>query len=122
MNEIPFSFDAELSQLKQLIGDDNEMIVSFIEPFLEELTEYKTTIPADLAQSKMDDVGRAFHSLKTNAKVFGSLSLAEICTRMEHDVRIGSYDNVTAGMPVFQDHLEKFYQKLTDKLSSLATA
>lgn len=114
-----FTYDSELTELTNLIGNDAELLQSFIEPFLSELDDYAKAVPENIAAGKQVEVGRAFHSLKVNAKVFGSLSLHSLCKELESEVNSGNLAFAKTHEEAFIYQITSLRDQLQGKLNSL---
>jgi len=115
-----FSYDPSLPELTKLIGNDAALLISFIEPFLPELTEYTVMVPENIKAGKAQDVARAFHSLKVNAKIFGSESLHELCKELESKVKSEGLKDASSFEPLFVRQVQLLRDNLQEKLDSLS--
>ncbi len=79
-------------QLRDTVGDDDQIIIEFIDAFLEDAP----TLIEDLrrAVEKCDASGArlAAHSLKSNSATFGALELSELCRQLEMMFKDGKFE------------------------------
>jgi len=107
-------FDPSLTELQKLIGDNKQLQIDFIDPFIGELENYKISIKQDLSEFKTDNVKRAFHSLKTNCKIFGSFTLSEMCAEMEVLAKNEKTESISHKLDDFLDLLDRFKSLLAE--------
>ena len=78
---------ATLEGLRELGGD--EFLAELIATFLDEAPNLLAAIDTPLAESNVDEVRRAAHTLKSNAATFGAESFADLCRELEERARAG---------------------------------
>jgi HPt (histidine-containing phosphotransfer) domain-containing protein len=81
--------DASLRALGELVGDDPEVVGSLVDVFLEEAPVRLAELSSGLEAGDAVLVGRAAHTLKSNALTFGALGLADLAQRLELTARSG---------------------------------
>ena len=80
---------AAIGGLRELVGDDPEALAEVVDAFLEEG-------PLRVEELTSDDpavVGRAAHTLKSNAATFGATSLEALSRTLEAQARAQDLDN-----------------------------
>ncbi len=75
-----------LGRLVELIGDDPADLIDMMESFLADADDLLALLILD---SEPTVIGRAAHSLKSNARDFGATTLATLCERLERDLKTG---------------------------------
>ena len=73
--------------LRDLVGDDPEILRDVVVAFLEDAPERLGEIARGLAEGDPALVRRAAHTVKSNALTFGALRLADACRRLEETAR-----------------------------------
>jgi HPt (histidine-containing phosphotransfer) domain-containing protein len=81
--------EASLQALGELVGDDPELVGSLVEVFLEEAPVRLAELSSGLEGGDAVLLGRAAHTLKSNAQTFGALGLANLAQRLELIARGG---------------------------------
>lgn len=84
----PVAVDA----LRELVGDDPEMLREIVVAFLEDAPERLGEITGGLDEGDSTLVRRAAHTLKSNAMTFGALDFANACRELEEAAKDGSLD------------------------------
>jgi HPt (histidine-containing phosphotransfer) domain-containing protein len=78
-----------LERLKETVGNDPADLIEIIVSFLEEAPSLLEQMAKASDSGDMSSLQRGAHSLKSNARDFGAVSLAELCQTMEEDLRAG---------------------------------
>jgi len=81
--------DASLRALGDLVGDDPELVAGLVDVFLEEAPVRLAELSSGLERGDAVLLGRAAHTLKSNALTFGALELADLARRLELAARGG---------------------------------
>jgi histidine phosphotransfer protein HptB len=81
--------EASLRALGDLVGDDPELVAGLAEVFLEEAPVRLAELRSGLESGDAVLLGRAAHTLKSNALTFGALGLADLSARLELTARGG---------------------------------
>ena len=81
--------EASLRALGDLVGDDPELVASLVDVFLEEAPVRLAELRSGLEGGDAVLLGRAAHTLKSNALTFGALGLAGLSERLELTARGG---------------------------------
>ena len=71
------------------MGDDHEALAELVDAFLEEAPLRLAELESGLASEDAALVGRAAHTLKSNAATFGAVTLEGVCRALEALVRSG---------------------------------
>lgn len=77
------------SQLRVNAGDPS-LMRELIEAFLKNAPELVVALAGD----DTEEVRRAAHTLKANARTFGATELADLCQKLEERARAGELDGV----------------------------
>jgi HPt (histidine-containing phosphotransfer) domain-containing protein len=87
---VPAALDeASLRALGDLVGDDPELVGNLVDVFLEEAPVRLAELRSGLESGDAVLLGRAAHTLKSNALTFGALGLADLSERLELTARGG---------------------------------
>jgi HPt (histidine-containing phosphotransfer) domain-containing protein len=87
---------ASLQALGDLVGDDPELLGSLVDVFLEEAPVRLSELRSGLESGDAVLLGRAAHTLKSNALTFGALELADLSERLELMARGGDLSEARA--------------------------
>ena len=74
---------AALDALRELTGDDSDVLQEIVVAFLEDAPLRLEEIGRGIDEGDAKLVRRAAHTLKSNALTFGALTLADACRRLE---------------------------------------
>ncbi len=80
---------AAVAALLDLLGDDHGALAELVEAFLEEAPLRLAELESGLGSGDAAFVGRAAHTLKSNAATFGAVALEGVCRDLEALVRTG---------------------------------
>jgi HPt (histidine-containing phosphotransfer) domain-containing protein len=80
---------AGVAALVDLLGDDPGALAELVEAFLEEAPLRLAELESGLGSGDAALVGRAAHTLKSNAATFGAVALEGVCRDLEALVRTG---------------------------------
>jgi histidine phosphotransfer protein HptB len=83
---------AAIAALRDLVGDDPEVLAEIVDAFLDEGPQRV----AELQDADPAVVGRAAHTLKSNAATFGATSLEALTRDLEAQARAHDLDNTGA--------------------------
>lgn len=83
-----------IQRLLQSTGGDAEFVVMLLETFAADAPATLDALRRGLASGDGAAVGRAAHTLKSNARTFGASELAELCSDLER--RAASGDDMGA--------------------------
>ena len=92
--------EASLRALGELVGDDPDVVGSLVEVFLEEAPVRLAELRSGLDSGDAVLLGRAAHTLKSNAMTFGALGLADLAERLELMARGG---DLSEARPLVED-------------------
>jgi HPt (histidine-containing phosphotransfer) domain-containing protein len=76
-----------LAALSQATGDDPAFLAELIDTFLRDTPALLETLRGALDQADAQQLRRAAHTLKSNGRVFGATTLAELCQQLEAIVK-----------------------------------
>jgi HPt (histidine-containing phosphotransfer) domain-containing protein len=102
--------------LREMIGDDPEMIREIVDAFLEDAPERLAEIANGLADGDAELVRRAAHTLKANGLTFGAVAFAQACRELEDAARAEQLD---AAVPIAAD-VERTWSAVRPELQELA--
>ena len=75
--------------LIELVGDDREALAEIVDAFVDEAPQRLAELRQGIATGDAALVGRAAHTLKSNAHTFGAGTLAALCQEIETAARLG---------------------------------
>ena len=104
---------AALVQLREMAGDASVMR-EIIDTFLESAP----ALVVDLTAEEPEQVRRAAHTLKSNARTFGATELAALCQELEELARAGEL----AGVRQLTREVEKRYERAAAALAAVRAA
>jgi CheY-like chemotaxis protein/HPt (histidine-containing phosphotransfer) domain-containing protein len=104
---------AALVQLRGMAGDASVMR-EIIDTFLESAP----ALVVDLAAEEPEQVRRAAHTLKSNARTFGATDLAALCQKVEELARAGELD----GVRELTREVENKYERAAAALAAVRAA
>jgi two-component system sensor histidine kinase/response regulator len=95
----------DVSVLKNLIGENAEIINSFLQDFHTSAIKIADEMTIACSQRDVVKTGAHAHKLKSSASAVGALQLAQLCAVMDSAGRNNDIDAVDAIFPVFQREL-----------------
>jgi len=91
------SLDAEAVRVLVLMLEaDAEALAEIVDAFLDEAPERLSELRAGAPAGDSVLVGRAAHTLKANAAMFGARHLEALCRDLEADARVGDLTDATS--------------------------
>jgi HPt (histidine-containing phosphotransfer) domain-containing protein len=72
----------------------------------------------ELAGDQAEEVRRAAHTLKSNARTFGATDLADLCQKLEERARAGELD----GAAELARQIEEKYERVAEALVAASAA
>jgi len=82
-----------LKNLSAILGKKAAvMLPKFIDDFFKDAVKMQEQARQAMEQGKTEDLRRAVHTLKSNAKNFGAVTLAKLCQEAENIAKTGSAD------------------------------
>ncbi|MBL6985890.1 MAG: response regulator [Methylobacter sp.] len=88
--------------LKELVGDDPEVINEFLHDFHNSATQIAAELKAAYAVGQTAQVGALAHKLKSSARSVGALALGEHCAEIEQAGKSGQAKALSALLPHFE--------------------
>ena len=88
--------EASVEALGELVGNDPELLGSLVDVFLDEAPVRLAEMSSGLESGDAIVLGRAAHTLKSNALTFGALPLADLAQRLETIARDGDLSGARA--------------------------
>ncbi len=82
-----------LAELRDVAGGDGELYAELLDTFLTDADQYLGEMEAALAPGAETELGRAAHSLKSNAMSVGAGRLAELSRDLETEARSGPVES-----------------------------
>lgn len=104
---------AALAQLRETAGDAS-LMRQLIDAFLENAPR----LVGELAADDAEEVRRAAHTLKSNARTFGAADLADLCQTLEERARAGELD----GVADLARQIEERYERAAVALGAVRAA
>jgi HPt (histidine-containing phosphotransfer) domain-containing protein len=84
---------AAIEQLQATLGTRAaSMLPALIESFFKDAVTLQKTARQAIAQRQAEDLRRAVHTLKSNSKNFGALTLARLCQELENQAKNGEFE------------------------------
>ena len=104
---------AALAQLRETAGD-----ASLMRELIDAFLQNAPGLVAELASDEAEEVRRAAHTLKSNARTFGAAHLADLCQKLEERARAGELD----GTGELARQIEKSYERAVAALGAVRAA
>jgi PAS domain S-box-containing protein len=102
-----------LEQLHARAGD-RDFVIELVDTFLREGPALVETLRGALQDADAQQLRRAAHTLKSNARVFGARALAALCQEVEAMARVG----VLAGAAELAARIDDEYARVADALQA----
>jgi HPt (histidine-containing phosphotransfer) domain-containing protein len=83
-----------VSALVAMLGDDPEALAEIVDAFLDEAPQRLAELHEGATAGDAALVGRAAHTLKANAAMFGAVRLEQLCRDLEATARAGDLTGV----------------------------
>ncbi len=96
----------ELDVLRDLVGEDPEVLSEFLQDFGANAERLAEAIRAAAAAGDLRSLGAAAHSLKSSARAMGGLILGDICANLELLAKTGQREELTQTLKKFERELE----------------
>ncbi len=106
---------ASLRALDDLVGNDSALVASLVDAFLDEASVRLVELRAGVEDGDQILLGRAAHTLKSNALTFGALALADLCQELELIARGGDL----ASAPSLVGRVEEEWARIVPLLEDL---
>ncbi|MEO1191709.1 MAG: Hpt domain-containing protein [Pseudomonadota bacterium] len=87
---------AALDHLLSVIGGDPEDLAELLEDFLAEAPRLAAKIRESAESETWTDLRISAHSLKSNARDFGAMTLSRLCEKLEADCKAGPVADAVA--------------------------
>lgn len=117
--KISLGFDPSLPKLNTLLKNDAAMIREFIPPFVSEIKEHLELDLDEICDDNIEEIQRIFHSLKTNALVFGSENFSKFCTELEAHAKQHNFSEIKKNQSAFKFLIKEHVKSLEGVLSTL---
>jgi len=88
-----------LARLRQLTGDRSELIIEFLDGFIQDAQSLLGDTKMGLQHADLTLVHRAVHTLKANAGEFGATALRQAALEMEQDASSGRLEDLHSRLP-----------------------
>jgi len=79
-------------QLRDTVGDDDQIIIELIEAFLEDAPTLFEDLRRAVEKRDVSGARLAAHSLKSNSATFGAMELSELCQQLEIMFKDGKFE------------------------------
>jgi PAS domain S-box-containing protein len=87
--------DASALEHLEVATGDPVFVAELVDTFLREAPELVTRLKSALQADQADELRRAAHTLKSNARTFGAAPLADLCQALESAAKAGATDEAT---------------------------
>lgn len=95
----------DISVLKALIGDDQNVISEFLQDFRRDARKIAVRLQVAAVGSQFDEIKFAAHKLKSSARSVGALALGEWCARIETAAKESDAKKLAELLPCFEKEL-----------------
>jgi HPt (histidine-containing phosphotransfer) domain-containing protein len=102
-----------IAQLRETAGD-----VSLMRELIDAFLQNAPGLVGELAGDQAEEVRRAAHTLKSNARTFGATELADLCQKLEERARAGELD----GAAELARQIEEKYERVAEALVAASAA
>jgi histidine phosphotransfer protein HptB len=103
-----------LAELRDVAGGDAEIYAELLDAFLADADRYLLEMQGTLAPDASAELGRAAHSLKSNAMSVGATRLAELCRDLETAARVGSVPDAPTQVETIAKELDVVGEAVRD--------
>jgi HPt (histidine-containing phosphotransfer) domain-containing protein len=86
-----------LSYLKEIAGDEPDVMKEFIGLFLEQITEFRNDLQTCLKNRQWEELGKAAHKAKSSVMTFGLNDLGLLLKRIQLSTQEGGDVNTCSG-------------------------
>ena len=95
----------DVTVLKKLVGDDEEIIRDFLHDFRLSAEKIAVELRTACAAGQAAAAGALAHKLKSSARSVGALALGELCAEMEQAGKAGDTAALAMLLPRFEQEL-----------------
>jgi HPt (histidine-containing phosphotransfer) domain-containing protein len=99
--------ESALDTLLEVIGGDRSNLLELIDSFIAEMPSLLAEMTAAAARGEASALGRTAHTMKSSARDFGALALAELCRRLEEQCRSGQPEDPNLQVAAIALELER---------------
>ena len=99
------SIPVDVTVLKKLVGDDEEIIRDFLHDFRISAAKIAVELRTACAAGQAAAAGALAHKLKSSARSVGALALGELCAEMEQAGKAGDTAALAVLLPKFEQEL-----------------
>ncbi len=107
----------DVQVLECLVGNDPQVIQSFLRDFQSSAIAISYELTAACAGQDAEQAARQAHKLISSARAVGALKLAEVCEQIQSAGKAGNAEMLSALMPLF----EQAFDNVCDYLDTLLT-
>lgn len=111
-----------LVRLRQITGDNPELIIEFLDAFSQDAQSLLSDIKAGLQRGDVTLVHRAIHTLKANAGEFGASALRQAALEMEQLVTDGQLEQAKSRLPTLSSLVGAACTALQDLRQRMASS
>ena len=109
-----------IKRLKTTLGKRaGEMLPALIENFFKDAVKLQEQARQAVEQHQPDDLRRAAHTLKSNARNFGATTLANSCQELEQQAKNGVFENAEELLTQIEseyEHVRSALENLRERL------
>jgi PAS domain S-box-containing protein len=106
--------DAEAFEQLRARAGDRAFVIDLVDTFLRDAPTLLETLRSALADAEAQRLRRAAHTLKSNGRLFGATTLAELCQELEAMAKAGSL----AGAAELVARIDEEYARVADALQA----
>ena len=111
----------DLTLLKNVVGDDREMLLDMLDLFVEDIPAQVSNITTFAEQRKAVELGTEAHKLKATPQYVGFFEMFEVIKQLEMLGKSGNYtDEITELVSKLNDQLQEGLPLLEEKRKELA--
>ncbi len=108
-----------LDDLREIVGDDAEVLRDVLESFLEDSPKLLKAMEQDLASKDLEGIERNAHTLKSSSRLFRAEIFAQQCQALENNAKQGNMAAVVTQVPELCQNFQVVAQVLAAKLEQL---
>lgn len=106
----------DVQVLERLVGNDPQVIQSFLRDFQSSAIAISHELTAACAGQDAEQAARQAHKLISSARAVGALKLAEVCEEIQSAGKAGNTEKMSALMPLFEQAFDNVCASLDTAL------
>lgn len=109
-----------LDYLKEIAGNEPEVVKEFIQMFFDQLPEFKNGMKAYLAEKKWKELGEVAHKAKSSVMTFGMNDLGQKLKELQLKTqKLEDIENYPVYVDEFMKTIEQAEIELTEEMNKL---